>query len=399
MSLDRTRDFLAAARAAGAPQYPPLPAGPTHLTAAARSLASVARSTNSNNGGASAAATIPQTRSAFMRAVGEVSGELQAASKKLAALTVLVRRRGMLADPGHEIEALTGSVKGDIGSLTGKLDALSSYVDAKRAEALGAAAGAVSTASTGGGDAILASAQGISHSQTVLASLRARLLGFGKSLKGILVARTESLKSTASRRHALGASRALGLPPPASAAQPTAPTGLVAAASVSSAQQLFSKESPAEARARRLGLAAPIGSSAASGASAGSAAGASGASVVFNSASPPGADPFAQVQQSALLPASDLEAAYLDARAADVQALERHIGDLSGLFGRLAVVVHEQGALVERIEDNVADSVRHVGAAQTELQRAWERARSNGGLALRITAVLLLFIFLFVFFA
>lgn len=107
-------------------------------------------------------------------------------------------------------------------------------------------------------------------------------------------------------------------------------------------------------------------------------------------------DPFAFVTQAQLLP--DAENAYLDTRASDVQALERHIGDLGQLFSRLATVVSEQGELVGRIEDNVSSALVNMEASANVLQRAWDRARNNGSLAIKITGILLFFILLFVFF-
>jgi syntaxin 5 len=94
----------------------------------------------------------------------------------------------------------------------------------------------------------------------------------------------------------------------------------------------------------------------------------------------------------------DQESAYLDSRASDVQALERHIGDLGQLFSRLATVVSEQGEMVARIEDNVSQALVNMEASTNVLQRAWDRARNNGSLAVKITGILLFFLMLFIFF-
>jgi syntaxin 5 len=102
------------------------------------------------------------------------------------------------------------------------------------------------------------------------------------------------------------------------------------------------------------------------------------------------------VSQAQLQP--DAEAAYLDARAADVQALERHIADLGGMFARLATLVSEQGESVQRIEDSVSATLVNIDASAGVLQRAWERARDNGALAVRVSAILIFFVLLFVLF-
>jgi len=411
-----------------------------------------------------------------MRATSEASHELHLAAQKLASLTRLVKRRGLLADPSQEIERLTASVKGDMASLTTRLDVLQQYVAAKRleAQAAGATAGGKTlatqpqhgrTGSAGGGasvsggagasggeggagsaaDAVLSSVQGISHGDAVLASLKGHLVTFGRSLKGVLQARAESLKSQAGRRQALGASRDLGKPLHVRAASGVAAGGTAgpaesphtsvaigggsgaasssaAAAAQAEAAALFkaggagSSGTAADARARRLGL---TGASAAAGSSGfgasglgggfgqSSAASASAAAPHFgvgagagSGGAPLGAaaahDPFAFVSQAQLQP--DAEAAYLDARAADVQALERHIADLGGMFARLATLVSEQGESVQRIEDAVSGTLVNIDASAGVLQRAWERARDNGALAVRVSAILIFFVLLFVLF-
>ena len=378
----------------------------------------------------------PQSRSAFMRAASEVSQELHLTSQKLAALTRLVKRRGLLADPAEEIERLTSSVKGDITGLTNKLDSLQGYVQAKKEEAAHAGAvaggktlgggsftgsssdggasssgGRGSTAS-GGADSVMNSVQGLNHGDVVLASLKGHLLTFGKSLKGILQSRAESLKSQAERRHALGAARDLGRPgvgrggnnmaaslyaaaePNDNSSSSSPHTALSignASSTTSSSSSSSSKPTTTDARARRLGGGGGVSSSSNSNASFGGAS-----SFVGNGATATADDPFAFVTQAQLMP--DAEHAYLDSRADDVQALERHIGDLGQLFSRLASVVSEQGEMVARIEDNVSSALVNIEASQNLLQRAWDRARNNGSLAVKITGIVLFFILLFVFF-
>jgi t-SNARE complex subunit (syntaxin) len=111
------------------------------------------------------------------------------------------------------------------------------------------------------------------------------------------------------------------------------------------------------------------------------------------------ADPgsaFQQLTQAQVAP----EGAYLEARASDVAQVERHIHELAGLFGRLATVVAEQGALVERIEDDTDTSLRDVEAGHAQLVRYMARVSSNRLLAAKIFGVLVAFIVLFaVFFA
>jgi syntaxin 5 len=92
------------------------------------------------------------------------------------------------------------------------------------------------------------------------------------------------------------------------------------------------------------------------------------------------------------------ESALLETRAHDVQAIERHINDLSQLFSRLAVVVAEQASLVERIEDNTTDALSNMEAGQAQLARYWERVSSNRGLVMRVASTLVVSAVLFALF-
>lgn len=82
------------------------------------------------------------------------------------------------------------------------------------------------------------------------------------------------------------------------------------------------------------------------------------------------------------------ETAYLDARAADVEAVQAHIADLAHMFGRLNAVVAEQGELVERLEDSTEAALRNVEAGQSQLQRYWQRVSDNRILLVRAVGVL-----------
>ena len=97
---------------------------------------------------------------------------------------------------------------------------------------------------------------------------------------------------------------------------------------------------------------------------------------------------------------ADAEAAYLEARAGDVQALEAHIADLGSLFGRLAGLVAQQGEAVARIEDNAGSAAASVDAATLQLRRASLRADAgaNGVVAMRVTVVVVVALVLFLLF-
>ena len=51
-------------------------------------------------------------------------------------------------------------------------------------------------------------------------------------------------------------------------------------------------------------------------------------------------------------------------------------------------MVAEQGALVERLEDNTESAMASMEAGQAQLARYWEKVSSNRGLVLRVASVL-----------
>jgi syntaxin 5 len=59
---------------------------------------------------------------------------------------------------------------------------------------------------------------------------------------------------------------------------------------------------------------------------------------------------------------------YLSARAQDVAGLESTISELGSLFGRLASVVAEQGAQVERIDADLEAATGDMDRGQAQLQ-------------------------------
>jgi hypothetical protein len=152
------------------------------------------------SGAAPAASSALDSRSAFMRAVREVSSDLQRTSLKMAALTKLVKKRSMFEDASAEVERLTLSIKADMTSQSSRLDGLQDYILHKRHAAVaggarpgkplpmapppraGAGAGAAAPAADSGPD-LLSSIQGISHGDAIVGQLQGTLLGFTSSLK------------------------------------------------------------------------------------------------------------------------------------------------------------------------------------------------------------------------
>jgi syntaxin 5 len=327
---------------------------------------------------APAAPAAPASRGAFSSACAGVGADLRAATSRLTSLARLVRRRGMLGADAASAEAarLTLAVKEDLAACAQKLDALQGYLAAP--PQAGEAAGAGGGGGGGGGgsgastDAVRASAQGRAHGEAVLSALQGALVAAGADFKGVLQARAAALASAADRRVRLvGAGRDIGT------ADDGRGGGGDAAIDVGGGggerRAAAASGSPSSATAPALPAAAGAGA---------------------------GADPFAPVSQAQLQTSLDAEAAYLDARAGDVQVLERHIADLGALFGRLAGLVAQQGEAVARIEDNAASAAGAVEAATLQLRRAAERADAGaaGAVAMRVTAVVVFALIIYLLF-
>ena len=263
---------------------------------------------------------------------------------------------------------MTLSIKIDLQRITPQLDALQSVLKTRHAEAarVGAAAGGRRLppmtapgggANSGGGatattTAAFAAAQhsnpnlssvdpistmhGLTHSDAVIAGLQGHLIGVASSLRGVVAARGEAVAKSTERRQIFGGAgslRDLGRPMPA---ESDAVITVGPAASQSHQQHSF-----------------------------------------------------AAVTQAQL--SRDPELQYLSARAHDVAGLESTINELGMLFGRLAVVVAEQGASVERIDADLEMAEGDIERGTAQLQKAWSAVSSNRTLALRVLGVVVSF--------
>ena len=265
-----------------------------------------------------------------------------------------------------------GSIKGDLQRVTPQLDALQNVIASRKAEAarLGLSAGGRRLPPMGGGagmdssgggvragsgaaetDDPVSTVQGLSHSDAVLAGLKGQLLSVAQSLKGVVAKRSETVAQTAGRHQLYGGAGAM--------------RDLGRGAS---------------------GWAVAGGASITSGASGG---GGGDAVISMPSRAGGAAAPFAAVTQAQL--SRDPELQYLSARAKDVSGLESTIAELGTLFGRLASVVAEQHAGIERIDQDLEAAETDLERGQAQLQKTWESASSNRNLALRVLGVIVSF--------
>ncbi len=89
---------------------------------------------------------------------------------------------------------------------------------------------------------------------------------------------------------------------------------------------------------------------------------------------------------------------YLSSRAEALHQVESTIVELGSIFQQLAHMVHEQGEMATRIDENVDDALSSVDAGQAQLLKYLNAISSNRMLLLKVFAVLLAFMVFFIMF-
>lgn len=82
---------------------------------------------------------------------------------------------------------------------------------------------------------------------------------------------------------------------------------------------------------------------------------------------------------------------YIQQRGEAIEAIEKTISELGGIFGQLATMVTEQSEMIQRIDANTEDVVDNVDGAQRELLKYWSRVSSNRWLIAKMFGVLMIF--------
>ncbi|CAK9291562.1 unnamed protein product [Gordionus sp. m RMFG-2023] len=88
----------------------------------------------------------------------------------------------------------------------------------------------------------------------------------------------------------------------------------------------------------------------------------------------------------------------LESRAGAVQTIESTIVELGTIFTQLANMVKEQDEIIQRIDANVEETHFSIEAAHSEILRYFHSLSSNRWLMIKIFAILVIFVVLFVIF-
>lgn len=94
-------------------------------------------------------------------------------------------------------------------------------------------------------------------------------------------------------------------------------------------------------------------------------------------------------QQLLVMEEAQSSNSYINARGEAIDAIERTISELGGIFGQLAQMVSEQSEMIQRIDANTEDVVDNVQGAQRELMKYWTRVSGNRWLVAKMFGVLM----------
>ena len=81
---------------------------------------------------------------------------------------------------------------------------------------------------------------------------------------------------------------------------------------------------------------------------------------------------------------------YIQQRGEAIEAIERTISELGGIFGQLAQMVSEQAEQIQRIDANTDDVVDNVEGAQRQLMKYWNRVQGNRWLIAQMFGVFMI---------
>ncbi|KFH43810.1 Integral membrane protein-like protein [Hapsidospora chrysogenum ATCC 11550] len=101
-------------------------------------------------------------------------------------------------------------------------------------------------------------------------------------------------------------------------------------------------------------------------------------------------------QQMLIMEEGQQSNSYIQQRGEAIEAIEKTISELGGIFGQLATMVSEQSEMIQRIDANTEDVVDNVEGAQRELLKYWSRVSSNRWLIAKMFGVLMIFFLLWV---
>lgn len=250
-----------------------------------------------------------------------------------------------------EIQELTALIKNDITALNSALSDLQTIQNMEMADGN-------------------YSQDRIVHSTAVCDDLKSKLMGTTKQLQDVLTTRTENIKAHENRKQIFSKNAVSSIPFHHQPKPPTEPPPWSNSSNASESLQqtsvLPSNGVPAGNQLRRR-------------------------LAVDNT-------PSQQMEMSMVQQVVPRQENYAQSRATALHNVESTITELSGIFSNLATMVAHQGELAIRIDDNMDESLTNVEGAHSSLLRHLNQISSNRWLLIKIFAILILFLMIFIFF-
>lgn len=256
----------------------------------------------------------------------------------------------MFNDPTVEIQELTVLIKNDITALNAALTDLQTIQNMEIADGN-------------------YSEDRLVHSTTVCDDLKSKLMSATKRLQDVLTTRTENIKAHENRKHIFSTNVSRENPFLRQAKPMTEPPPW------SNPSNAFANSQP-------------------------SALPPNGVQVGNQLRRRPAVDntPSQHMEMSMLQQVNPRQENYTESRAVALHNVESTISELGGIFTHLATMVAEQGELAIRIDDNMDESLNNVENARGALLRNLNRISSNRWLMMKIFAVVIFFLVVFILF-
>ncbi|EEQ84464.1 hypothetical protein RJZ56_000082 [Blastomyces dermatitidis] len=292
-------------------------------------------------------------RSEFARRAAEIGRGISGTMVKLQRLAMLAKRKTLFDDRPVEISELTYVIKQDLASLNSQIASLQALTLAQHPKS--------SRSKTD---------QEGEHNDNVVVMLQGKLADVGANFKEVLEVRTQNIRASRSRTEnfvsSVSSKSQTALEPQRSDSplyQPPrsrspAPPGF----QVPNSSDLLSLEPSSSASPFSLGRGGGSQSD----------------------------------QQLLMMEEAQSSNSYIQARGEAIEAIERTINELGGIFGQLASMVSEQSEMIQRIDANTEDVVDNVQGAHRELLKYWSRVSGNRWLVAKMFGVLMIFFLLWV---
>ena len=294
--------------------------------------------TDSQKAAANGAPPTRQQRSEFARQAAQIGRSISATTQKLERLAQLAKRKTLFDDRPVEIAELTYVIKQDLSAMNQQI-------------------GGLQNITRSGGSKKGVSDQEGEHNKNVVVLLQKNLADVSVNFKEVLEVRTKNIQASRSRTENFVSSVS-------SHSQPTSLDPSRTDSPLYNTPQRGRSPKPGGGQDILSLDPGPDSSSALRG---------------------PQSD-----KQMMMMEEAQPQNSYISQRGEAIEAIERTIGELGGIFGQLATMVSEQSEMIQRIDANTDDVVDNVEGAQKELLKYWSRVSGNRWLVAKMFGVLMI---------